>query len=217
METNTIPWDIESVEKELKQAFNKNEVDLLDVLKKNSFLFYELFFRKYGIQPIFKEVSFGDKYRCDFAWLNDNSDGPEWTLLEVESPTAKLFTSQKKPTQQLNNGIEQVKSWKRYFEKNPEEKRRIFGFVSRFRYILIIGHSVEWETKHAAEWRQEANADNKIEIHSMEVFKRPLEILSKHPEELWSFAENPIAHSFKELEFYCNNSDYLKIWKNILM
>jgi len=52
--------------------------DLLIVLKDNSFLFYELYSRKYGLQPVFREISFGAKLRCNFAWLNDNSDGPKW-------------------------------------------------------------------------------------------------------------------------------------------
>lgn len=85
-------WNIDLVKKELENIFNNNsEIDLLSVLKSNSFLFYELFTRKYGIQPIFHEVSFGNNYRCDFAWLNDNSDGPEWVLVEIEKPNMQLL------------------------------------------------------------------------------------------------------------------------------
>ena len=71
-------WDIEKVTADLKSAFDSNsEEELLGVLKDNSFLFYELYSRKYGIQPVFHEINFGGELRCDFAWLNDNSDGPE--------------------------------------------------------------------------------------------------------------------------------------------
>lgn len=112
---------------------------MLSVLKDNSFLFYELYSRKYGIQPVFREINFGGELRCDFAWLNDNSDGPEWVLVEVEKPKMKLFTQKNEPTSELNHAIEQVKSWERYFDENPSEKKRIFGAVARFRFILIVG------------------------------------------------------------------------------
>lgn len=109
-------FNIEDVRKNLNSAFDNNsETELLAVLKKNSFLFYPLYSRKYGIQPSFSEVSFGDSLRCDFCWLNDNSDGPEWVLVEVEKPRLKLFTAKNKPTSELNSAIEQVRSWRRYF------------------------------------------------------------------------------------------------------
>ncbi len=75
------------------------------------------------------EVSFGGKYRSDFVWLNDNSDGPEWVLVEIEKPRIKLFTKKGEPSAELNHAIEQVRSWIRYFNENPSEKSRIFGAV----------------------------------------------------------------------------------------
>lgn len=134
------PWDINKVEFEVLASFAANsETDLLRVLKDNSFLFYELFSRKYTIQPIFREISLGAKLRCDFAWLNDNSDGPEWVLVEVEKPNMKIFNSNKKPSAALNSAIEQVKTWERYFFENPSERKRIFGAVAKFKFILIAG------------------------------------------------------------------------------
>ena len=85
-------WNVNKAEQQLNKSFDNNsETELLKVLKNNSFLFYELYSRKYGIQPNFKEISFGGKYRCDFAWLNDNSDGPEWVFVEIEKPKMELF------------------------------------------------------------------------------------------------------------------------------
>lgn len=86
---------------------NNSEVELLQTIKSYSFLLYS---RKWGIQPSFHEVNFGSKLRCDFAWLNDNSDGPEWVLLEVEKTKMKLFTKKGEPSAELNHAIEQVKT-----------------------------------------------------------------------------------------------------------
>ncbi|MGH1380346.1 MAG: hypothetical protein ACRAU9_05360 [Shewanella xiamenensis] len=73
-----VVFDKKDVEKKLQQAFEQNsEHELLSILKDNSFLFYDLYDTKWGIRPNFAQVPFGSKYRSDFCWLNDNSDGPE--------------------------------------------------------------------------------------------------------------------------------------------
>ena len=100
-----IPWNIEEVKQQLQEAFkNDSEIDLLKILKQNSFLFYDLFSRKWGVQPIFHEVSFG-KLRCDFLWLNDASSGPEWILVEIEKPQLKLFKKNGEPTYEFSHAI----------------------------------------------------------------------------------------------------------------
>ena len=155
-------------------GFEENsEQKLLSVLKDNSFLFYELYSRKYGIQPVFREINFGGELRCDFAWLNDNSDGPEWVLVEVEKTKMKLFTQKNEPTSELNHAIEQVKSWERYFDENPSEKKRIFGAVARFRFILIVGDKESWETNFVSKWRIHNNKKTGIEIKTSDVFTDP--------------------------------------------
>lgn len=215
MENNT--WNLEQVKHNLNDAFEENsEVKLLEILKNNSFLFYELFKRKWGIQPVFREIAFGNQFRCDFAWLNDNSDGPEWTLLEVEKPKMKLFTQKGEPTSELNHAIEQVKSWRRYFENYPGEKKRIFGAVSRFRYLLVGGELSEWQKENPAKWRIDHNRNEEIEIRSSDVFLRPLEILEKKAGVLWSFAEHPNTLSPSELNPYWEKYKYMDHWRKII-
>lgn len=210
-------WNIDIVKKELENIFNNNsEIDLLSVLKSNSFLFYELFARKYGIQPIFHEVSFGNNYRCDFAWLNDNSDGPEWVLVEIEKPNMQLFTKKNEPTQYLNHAIEQVRSWERYFDENPHEKRKIFGAVARFRYILVAGSKEEWQEENHAKWRIHHNKNSNIEIHSSDILLRPLRTFEEHPEEFWSFAEHPYTQAPSQLQPFWQEYDYMDYWRKII-
>ncbi len=201
----------------MDEAFASNsETALLKILKNNSILFYELYSRKYGIQPNFAEISFGDTYRCDFAWLNDNSDGPEWVLVEIEKPNMKLFTKKNEPTQELNHAIEQVKSWDRYFEDNPGEKKRIFGAVAKFKYILVAGNIEDWSTEFAQKWRKQQNLDNKIEIRSSNIFYKALNLFNEHEEEFWSFKENPISLKHTQLEKYWKEYEYLDRWRKIL-
>jgi hypothetical protein len=212
----TTKWDNIEAECYLKQAYNENsELKLLTLLKSNTFLFYELFTRKMGIQPIFHEVNFGGRLRCDFAWLNDNSDGPEWVLVEIEKPCIQLFTKDEVPTAELNKGIEQVRSWKRYFDENPHEKRRIFGAVSRFRFILVTGTTESWHEPSAAKWRSHHNKTDSIEIRSCGVFDKALELYKKNPEEFWSFQDHPTTLGDAKLQEYWENYEYMEHWRTL--
>lgn len=207
-----IPWDVEQVEKDLNKAFeDESEIDLLKILKSNSFLFYDLYSRKYAITPVFREVSFGGDYKADFLWLNDNSSGPEWVLVEVEKPKLRLFNSNGYAAAPLQNATEQMKSWGRYFRKNPLESKRIFGAVAKFRYILVAGDKQDWETDAAMHWRAQFNSDNgfDIEIRSMDTFFKSLKMLKNDPEEMWSFAEKPTTFPSTELEPFWKKYAYM--------
>mgnify|MGYP000941434843 CR=1 FL=1 len=209
-------WNINQVKKDLIKAFNENsETSLLKILKDNSFLFYELFSRKYGIQPIFREVNFGAKLRCDFAWLNDNSDGPEWVLLEVEKPSMKVFNLNNEPSSELNKAIEQVKTWDRYFLENTSERRRIFGAVAKFRFILVAGDKKSWETEEAIKWRNHHNSTSNIEIRTTEIFNRAIQKFEIISSEFWSFEEKPKTLEFSLLADYWKNYDYMDKMRKI--
>ena len=209
-------WNVNKAEREVLLAFESNsETDLLKVLKDNSFLFYELYTRKYGIQPIFREISFGGKFRCDFAWLNDNSDGPEWVLVEVEKPRMRIFNSDNKPSSELNSAIEQVKTWERYFLEHPSEKRRIFGAVAKFRFILIAGNGQNWNEESAIKWRNHHNSTSKIEIRSTDVFTRAIQNIKRIPSEFWSFQEHPITLEYSKLEEYWKDYSYMDRMRQI--
>ena len=205
-----MPWDIEEVEAKLNSAFEHNsELELLSVLKENSFLFYELYGRKGGICPAFHEVDFGSKLRCDFAWLNDNSDGPEWVLVEIEAPKIRIFNKDNTPTKELNKAVDQVTSWRRYFSVNPAEKRRIFGAVATFRYVLVAGDSTLWGTEDALKWRTDFNQNNSLEIRSSGVFYRALQAIKDKPTDFWSFEDNPITLPYTQLEAYWRSYGYM--------
>lgn len=209
-------WDVNKTEKLLRAAFeNNSELELLEVLKTNSFLFHELYERKFAIQPVFHEINFGAKLRADFAWLNDNSDGPEWVLVEVEKPRMKLFSKNHKPSSELSYAIEQVKSWDRYFKEYPSEKKRIFGAVARFRFILVAGDHESWSSEQAIKWRAHHNAESNIEIRSSTVFTTALDMIKSYPANFWSFEENPVSIPFSALEKYWQTYGYMDSWRKI--
>jgi len=206
-------FDKAKAKEDLEGAISENsEHSLLAVLKKNTFLFADIYYRQWGIQPVFSEVPFGSDYRCDFCWLNDNSDGPEWTLVEIEKPVVRLFNQNGDPSSKLNHAIEQIRSWDRYFQLNNAEKARIFGAVSKFRFVLVVGTQNEWSTKEASLWKSHFNANNNIEIRSMETFNKALRSYNEDPNNL-SFEQYPKAKKSSELSAYISSNTYLDHWK----
>ena len=102
-----------------------------------------------------------------------------------------------------------------FFNENPSEKRRIFGAVGRFRFILVAGDNKSWATNNAAKWRIDNNKESDIEIRSTDIFGRALKILETQPDELWSFAENPKTLQPSELKTYWENYDYIDKWRQL--
>jgi len=210
-------WNIENAEKELIAAYEKDsETDVLKVLKNNTFLFYDLYTRKMGIQPVFRELNFGAELRCDFAWLNDNSSGPEWVLVEIEKPKMLLFKADGKPTAPFQGALEQVKGWDQYFMENSGEKKRIFGAVAKFRFILVTGTHEEWQTEHGQKWRVYHQNRSHVEVRSMQTFFKSLEEFKTHPADFWSFEKHPQTLPHSELEDYWKNYGYMDRWRMVL-
>lgn len=209
-------FDIEATKKRFESAVrNNSEQELLAVIKENSFLLSDIYSRQYGVQPNFSEVPFGRNYRCDFCWLNDNSDGPEWVLVEVEKPKVNLFNRKGDPSADLNHAVEQVRSWDRYFATNPIEKNRIFGAVAKFRLVLVVGEGADWDERNASIWKSHFNGSENIEIRSMNTFYKALNRFKQNPD-IPSFEQVPVSRKSTELSQYCNEYEYLKQWKNIL-
>ena len=202
-----------SVREKLQKVFDDNsERDLLQVLKEYPFLFYELYTRQMKPCPCFYEVEFGNKYRCDFCWLNDNSDGPEWVLVEIEKPKMKCFNRSGEPSKELNHSIEQVKSWDMYFAENPSEKKRIFGCVMNFRFVVVAGSPEEWKSEHAIKWRWYNNNQNKYEVRTSEVFWRSLKIFEDGIDGGMFSIE---MKSSSELETYWRENKYISFFRNV--
>lgn len=216
-EKQEMPWNIEEVKQQLKEAFEKNsETDLLKILKQNSFLFYDLYNRRWSVQPIFHEVSFGNS-RCDFLWLNDASSGPEWVFVEIEKPRLKLFKKNGEPTHEFYHAIEQVKSWRKYFEENSASKKEIFGAVAQFRYILVVGDKNEWTNENNIRWRIEQHKrDTIIEIRSSDVFFKALKYLEEIPKQFFSFTVRPVTRNGSELKEYWTNYGYMDLFRKII-
>jgi hypothetical protein len=66
----------------------------------------------------------GAEYVPDFLVARLNSGGLHWTLVELESPRAGLFTRQGRKTRQLDAGTRQVSDWRDWIAANRDYAQR---------------------------------------------------------------------------------------------
>ncbi|MGH8350692.1 MAG: Shedu anti-phage system protein SduA domain-containing protein, partial [Pseudomonas sp.] len=60
----------------------------------------------------------------DFLVARLDSLGVKWVLVELESPTAPLFTKDRRESRQLAKGISQINEWRRWLDDNRTYARR---------------------------------------------------------------------------------------------
>jgi hypothetical protein len=69
---------------------------------------------------VIPQMSLSGKFFPDFLVGRLDSAGLNWTLVELQSPRARLFTKKDRPADQLREGIEQVQRWRRWLKNNRD-------------------------------------------------------------------------------------------------
>ncbi|MFJ5639847.1 Shedu anti-phage system protein SduA domain-containing protein [Streptomyces sp. NPDC093223] len=96
---------------------------------------------------VLPQVSLGGRYVPDFLDARLDSGGMHWTLIELESPTAQLFTRDGQPRRELRKGLSQVQDWRDWLTANRDLARRsradkglgLLGIDHLASGIVIIG------------------------------------------------------------------------------
>lgn len=85
-------------------------------------------FQSYAIS----EFPFGSDFRADFVVLAPFSGGWDVDFVELEPPTAPLFTRAGKPARHLVDSMDQIDRWRTFIEKNrPCVLRELSKFATR--------------------------------------------------------------------------------------
>ena len=66
----------------------------------------------------------GCKYVTDFMIGASHSFGADWVAVELESPSARLFTKSGDPTAALTHAIRQIQDWRAWLTNNLEYARK---------------------------------------------------------------------------------------------
>lgn len=97
-------------------------------LTEHSYFFNRLL-RMNGKSPLYSEVKLGSEYEIDFAFFDSGSNGPEWHLVEIESPTLSFFTKSGRPSANLTHAIQQVRDWQSWIHNNLSYARRLMPSI----------------------------------------------------------------------------------------
>jgi hypothetical protein len=115
----------------------------------------------------------GAEYVPDFLIGESYSYGFDWYAVELESPTASMFTKNGDVSRQLNHAIRQIQDWRGWLEANRDYASRsrkddglgLPQISARARGLILIGRreNVSLETNGL---RRQLIHDLRIDIHS---------------------------------------------------
>jgi hypothetical protein len=115
----------------------------------------------------------GSEYVTDFVIAEKSSIGFEWTAVELESPSAPLFTKAGDPSGTLNHAIRQITDWRNWLSYNRDYAARpktkdglgLIDIDPQLPGLIVIGRRSERDTA-TAERRRALGRELRIEIHT---------------------------------------------------
>ncbi len=163
--------DLENEFRELLDKNEKEEVYQKFLEKHTELIPTNTFLLNHGVHfsLIFSKMPIGSQFISDFFLISKSSAEWNYIFIELEKPSAKLFTKSGGRSQDLARGIKQIEDWNSYFLtsankeafKNQPIIHKITSFnptlhenPCNFKYILVIGRRKELEDNNSfAQWR----------------------------------------------------------------
>lgn len=96
----------------------KKEQELQSYLEEHPYLFLDLLMSPNA--TIISQFSFGQDFRCDFAFVHSNSGGNFLNLIELEHPKANIFNCDGSFSQQFNLALQQIHDWAAWCRAHQE-------------------------------------------------------------------------------------------------
>lgn len=121
----------------------------------------------------------GSEFVPDFVVARLDSMGTRWTLIELQSPKAVCFNSKRRLSAQLNEGLSQIREWRRWLENNLDYARRerakdglgLKEISPSCEGLILIGRATDRNEETQAKLRQ-FKFDDHIEVHSYDWLAR---------------------------------------------
>jgi hypothetical protein len=140
-----------------------------------------------GCRWVIPEARLGAQFRADFLVARLDSRGVRWTLVELESPRAHLFTKDRRPRRELSKGLNQIMEWRVWLNDNRSYARRRgrngLGLLDidgeACSGLVLIGRGEE-RTDEDRELLLRHEFRNQVEIHSYDWIVREAEGRIEH-------------------------------------
>jgi hypothetical protein len=115
----------------------------------------------------------GSEHITDFLVGSSSSIGHEWLAVELESPSAPLFTKQGDPSKTLNHAIRQISDWRGWLKSNKDYASRdrdqdglgLTDIDSDVPGLILIGRRRNLDD-HTRSLRRELGTRLAIQIHT---------------------------------------------------
>ena len=70
------------------------------------------------------QVRLGAQYVADFCIADGDSSGLAWQLIELESPTKRMFKADGEMADRARHGVHQIQSWRQWLSENLDYARK---------------------------------------------------------------------------------------------
>ena len=150
----------------------RKECDLQRYLEANPFLLIQHLGGGHG-RWVIPQKRLGAEHVPDFIIGDRHSFGFEWQVVEIENPSAKVFTKSGDPSKTLSHAIRQITDWRSWLKLNQNyaSRRReenglgLVNIDSDVKGLIIIGRrdTIDPSTN---ERRRQLCSDLRIDIHS---------------------------------------------------
>jgi hypothetical protein len=123
---------------------------------------------------VIPQKALGAEHVPDFIIGAKSSLGYEWTIVELESPTRRMFNKNGDPTQALNHAIRQIADWRSWLSVNLDYARRSRDANGLGLYdidplppgLILLGRREPGESSRVR--RRQYARDLNIRIHSID-------------------------------------------------
>jgi hypothetical protein len=211
-----IQKDIRKYEKLLNKPATEHHIH--EFLAEHSYFFNTLI-RLYGVSPLYSKVKLGSNFEVDFAYFDTSSYGPEWELIEIESPKQKLFNKNGDPSAALTHAIRQLEEWHSWVHENLDYARKLMPYIEYPMGYIFMGRRKDLTMDDAKRLKRLNYTHRKtIEIHTLDYFASGaasvINIVEKENQGDWPLPMKALAHSdlAKGLPLYAQS--FLDNWKS---
>jgi hypothetical protein len=122
--------------------------------------------------PVYTKVKLGAEFEVDFVWCDPSSSGAEWHLVEIERPTAKLFTKAAEPSHRLTHAMTQVRDWQNWIVRHSQDADELMPGVYQPMGHIFMGRRSELANPVAKDRLRAINAQQRahLHVHTLDAF-----------------------------------------------
>lgn len=109
----------------------------------------------FGAVQVIPKQKLADDFVTDFVLLNPLPQGPEYTLVEIESPSKNLFTKAGVQHSDLTQAKDQILNWRVWLNSNQAYLQKKLEHFATPRFLIVIGRD------------QDLTCENREKLRSM--------------------------------------------------